>query len=103
MKKVFLILGVAAVAAFMSSCAPYTGLVYEGITIPNSVTSNTIGDNAKVGRSNYISVMGFVATGDASVNSAAKNAGIKKISHVDVEKMSILGVYTKTETIVYGE
>lgn len=105
MKKVFMFLGVASIAVLMSSCASVGlgGMVYEGITVPHSVTSNTISDNAKVGKSNHISVLGIVAVGDGGINAAAKNAGIKKISHVDEQKTSILGVYTKSETIVYGE
>lgn len=103
MKKVFMFLGIASIAGLISSCVPYHGMAYEDITAPHAVTSNTIHDNAKVGRSSYISVMGLVAVGDGGVSVAAKNAGIKKISHVDEKKTSYLGVYTKTETIVYGE
>ena len=97
-------LAVAAIAVLMSSCALLgTGMVYEGVTVPHSVTSNTISNNVKVGRSNYVSVLGMIAIGDGGINAAAKNAGIKKISHVDEQKTSILGVFTKSETIVYGE
>lgn len=103
MKKTFMLLGIVSIVGLLSSCIPYRGAAYEGVTLPQAVTSNTIGDNAKVGRSSYISVMGLVAVGDGSINAAAKNAGIKKISHVDEQKTSILGVYTKSETIVYGE
>ena len=104
MKKVFIFLAVAAIVVLMSSCSTLgAGMVYEGITVPYAVTSNTISDNTKVGRSNYVSVLGIVAVGDGGINAAANNAGIKKISHVDEQKTSILGVYTKTETIVYGE
>lgn len=104
MKKVFLFLAIASIAAIMSSCSVLgTGLVYEGITVPHTVTSNTISDNTKVGRSNYVSVLGIVAVGDGGINVAARNGGIKKITHVDVQKTSVLGVFTKSETIVYGE
>ena len=97
-------LAVAAIAVWMSSCALLgTGMVYEGVTVPHSVTSNTISNNVKVGRSNYVTVLGMIAIGDGGINAAAKNAGIKKISHVDEQKTSILGVFTKSETIVYGE
>lgn len=104
MKKVFFFLAAASIAAMMSSCSFLgAGLVYEGVTVPHSVTSNTIGDNTKVGRSNYVSVLGIVAVGDGGINVAAKNAGIKKISHVDEQRTSILGLFSKSETIVYGE
>lgn len=103
-KKVFLFLAVATIALSMSSCALVgLGMVYEGTTAPHSVTSNPIGDNTKVGRSNYVSVLGIIALGDGGINVAAKNAGIKKISHVDVQKTSVLGLFSKYETIVYGE
>lgn len=107
-KKVFMFLGVATIAILMSSCASIGtgimgGMVYEGITVPHSVTSNTISDNAKVGKAKWVSVLGIVAVGDGGINAAAKNAGIKKISHVDEEKTSVLGLFTKSETIVYGE
>lgn len=104
MKKVFMFLGVVAIAVLMSSCAILPGgMVYQDITVPHSVTANTISNDVKVGRSNYISVLGMVAVGDGGINAAAKNAGITKITHVDEEKTCILGVYTKSETIVYGE
>ena len=41
--------------------------------------------------------------GDASVQTAARNAGITKISHVDYKKTSVIGVYAKVITVVYGE
>ena len=104
MKKLFMFLGIASISLLMSSCAIFgRGMVYEGITVPHSVTSNTISDHVKVGKSNYVSVLGIVSIGDGGINAAAKNAGIKKISHVDEQKTSVLGVFTKSETIVYGE
>ena len=104
MKKVFLFLGVAAIAALASSCSTLgAGMVYEDVTSPHAVTSNPTSNKTKVGTSNSISVLGIVSLGDGGVNVAAKNAGISKISYVDVRKTSILGVYTKSETYVYGE
>ena len=44
-----------------------------------------------------------VAWGDASIQAAADAAGIKKIHHVDCEVFSILGIYSKYTTKVYGE
>lgn len=104
MKKVLLFVAIASISIMMSSCAILgTGMVYEGTTEPHSVTSNPISSNTKVGRSNYVSVLGIVAVGDGGINVAAKNAGITKISYVDVQKTNIFGLFTKAETIVYGE
>lgn len=109
MKKVSLFLAAAFCAAMMSSCsiASFLGngeaLIYEGTTAPLTVTSNPISNNIKVGRSNSVMVLGLVGVGDGGINAAAKNGGISKISFVDVQKTSILGMFTKSETIVYGD
>ena len=109
MKKVFMFLVVASIAVCATSCSAVSflsgggGMIYEGTTAPHSVTSNPISDNTRVGKSNSVTVLGMVSVGDGGINAAAKNAGIKRISHVDVQKTSILGVFSKSETIVYGE
>lgn len=41
--------------------------------------------------------------GDASVKTAAQNAGITKIHHVDYQRTNILGVFSTLEVFVYGE
>ena len=109
MKNVFLFLGAASIAAMMSSCSMISflgngdALIYDGTTAPLTVTSNPLGNHVKVGKSNYVKVLGLVGVGDGGINAAAKNGGISKISIVDVQKTSILGMFTKSETIVYGE
>ncbi|CEN49216.1 conserved hypothetical protein [Capnocytophaga canis] len=40
---------------------------------------------------------------DASIKTAAKNAGITKISTVDIKHKSFLGLIVTVETIVTGE
>ena len=100
MKK---ILSFASVVAFcmasFCSCANYAA--YVDATMPVAATSNPIGK--KVGTSSATNVLGIVFTGDAGVNKAAKDGGIKKISHVDQNSKSVLGLFTTYKTIVYGE
>ena len=89
----------------LTSCAmtssPVTGFVYQSTKGPITATSNNLG--SKVGTSEAKSILGIVGTGDASIEAAAKSAGIKKISHVDYEGSNILGIYARHTTIVYGE
>lgn len=105
MKVLKLISIVAIVAIFFSSCAiakaPLTGLIYTGTTAPVAVTSNE--GASKVGTAKAISVLGLVATGQAGVQNACKNAGITKIHHVDEKAVSVLGIFASYEVIVYGE
>lgn len=104
MKKIgFMAFGLMAM--LMSSCAVVgtgagIGTLYTGVTEGSAVTENPLG--TKVGESKATNVLGIVAVGDASINKAAKSAGIKKVSHVDIKKTSILGIFATYTTVVYG-
>ncbi len=105
MKKLVLSL-TAVMALTCASCSTITtgagiGSLYTGVSEGSIATSNEVG--TKVGESSSIGVLGLVCVGDASIQKAAKEAGIKKISHVDVKKMSVLGLFASYKTIVYGE
>jgi hypothetical protein len=96
---------VFTVAAFLfTGCAyvaaPLTGFVYTDLYAPMAATSNNIG--TKVGTAEATSILGIVATGDASINQAAKNGNISQISHVDYHSTSILGIYSTFTVMVYG-
>lgn len=105
MKKKALFL-FSVVALTMTSCASVgtevgSGGLYTGVESGLGVTSNTVGQ--KVGTSSAINVLGIYAGGNAGINAAARSAGITKISHVDHKKMSVLGLFAKYTTVVYGE
>jgi starvation-inducible outer membrane lipoprotein len=89
MKKAFLIV---SVALLLSSCA---------ITLPVNATSNEVG--SKVGMSKatgYLNVLWFDQ--DASIQKAAKQGGITKISTVDLKQTNMLGIIQTYECIVTG-
>lgn len=91
--KALKVLGAIAVVASLASCS---------ITTPLAATSNTVGTKCGTATApTFLGVLNFGA--DASIDTAAKKAGIKKISHVDVKTTSILGIYGTTTAIVYGE
>ncbi|WP_044245689.1 TRL-like family protein [Parabacteroides goldsteinii] len=102
MKK---IIAFCSAVLLLSSCAmvksPVTGFVYTGTKSPVTVTENPVG--SKKGEASTVSVLGWFAVGDASVQKAAKEAGITKISHVDEESTSVLGLFAKYTITVYGE
>ena len=71
------------------------------VTTPVTATSNEVGQ--KVGTSQAFGLGGAIwFDGDASIQTAAQNAGISKISTVDVKQTMILGIVFY-ETIVTGE
>lgn len=82
------------------SRAPVTGFWYTDVHSGVGVSSNQAGN--RVGESCATSILGLIATGDASIEAARRNGGITLISAVDETSNSILGVYAKYCTIVRG-
>ncbi len=95
------VMTVALTGCIMPSGAPITGMIYTDVTGPGYAIDSSAGFS-KVGTSECSGII-FVATGDASVQKAAQSVGITKIHHVDVNYMSILGLYGKVTTTVYGQ
>jgi hypothetical protein len=93
MKKVKAFFGLAAVVAMVSSCS---------LTLPVNATSNPVG--SKVGTAKATGFLGVLFfNADASIQTAAKNGGITKISTVDIKQSNILNLLVSYETIVTGE
>lgn len=105
MKKVTNLAVVAIIALsaalFTSSCSiGLIGAVFTKTKQPFALTMNETG--TKVGSSKALSVLNIVAIGDWGYNEAIKKGNIKKVSHVDVEVFSVLGLFTTYKTFVYG-
>ena len=105
MKKTIATLAAVAVTGlFATGCAtpfPY-GAVFTEVKMPIAASNEGL-SGQKVGTSKCTSVLGLVATGDSSIQTAARNGGISKISHVDYEVRNILGIIGAYTTKVYGE
>lgn len=93
----------------LSGCAtvqsPVPGIIFTDVKVPSNRLQAPL-DSAtysKAGSASCTSILGIIATGDASVDAAAKNGGITQIHHVDSDRYSILGLYSKYTTIVHGE
>jgi hypothetical protein len=102
MKKVFIL---AIACLFLTSCAfvrsPLSGVLYGDVKSPVTATGNP--GSMKVGTAEATSILGIVATGDASIEAAAKAAGITKIHHVDEHAVNYFIFYAKYTVYVYGE
>ena len=77
-----------------------TGAVYSGYRSPGQVGTAQTG---KIGEACASSILGWIATGDASIEEAKRAGGITQIAHVDHEQFSILQGYATTCTIVHGQ
>ena len=83
--------------AFLTGCSAVVspvsnGFLFTNISAPVGATSNE--GSSKMGTGTCVSVLGFVAVGDASIDSAAKSARITKIHHVDYDGFSVLFLYS---------
>lgn len=57
----------------------------------------------KTGYACIYAAFGAISLGDASIDTAMRNGGIKDVYSVDTENLSIMGVYTKQCTVVLGK
>jgi hypothetical protein len=76
------------------------GTIYAGYKSPGQVGTAAAG---KTGEACISSILGIIATGDASIEAAKKAGGITQIAHVDHEQFGVLGVYATSCTIVHGQ
>lgn len=95
----------AAAMLFLSGCAmimgPVMGAWYTDVKGPITATGQpSKGDRS--GEACATSILGLIATGDASIETARKNAGVTKVTAVDFTGSSILGIYAKYCTVVFG-
>jgi len=105
--KILPVLMVLAALLFTAGCVSPNGAPVYGWLITSDVKGPiAVGDPnvqcEKTGTSECSGII-FFASGDASIDAAMKAGGITKVHHVDCKVFSVLGLYCKYETIVYGE
>jgi hypothetical protein len=101
-------ISIALLSLFVVSCAQTSNGVNAGFIYnswkdrdPISRVDNSIAAS-RSGQACVHNVLGLVATGDSSIDSAKKNGNITKVTHVDRNFMSVLGFYAEGCTVVYG-
>jgi hypothetical protein len=93
----------AALVALVGCATVYpVGVAYTEVKVPVTATGVVV-DSPKVGTAECMSVLSLVALGDASIEAAMKQGGIKKVSHVDWDAKNILGIIGKYKVTVYGD
>ena len=98
--------GVALVCLTMSGCAGVlNGFLYTDVGLPGRAQDLPAGSNhagTKEGKSCGSSILGLVATGDASIDGARRAGGITTILVVDHHYTTILGLFSTLCTNVRG-
>lgn len=111
MKRLTLVLMLVVAAGMLSGCAGYfsspvvppPGWAFTDYAAPQDADLDETSLGNKTGTASSENVLGLVAWGDASVQTAARNGGIDQINQTDYRFFNILGVYSKYTTVVYGE
>ncbi len=93
-------------AGLMAGCATVMsrngmGLVFTDVKDTVMATTNVA--RTKKGEACATNILSIVSTGDMSVETAKRSAGITKVSSIDYSQYAVLGVFAKTCTIVTGE
>lgn len=104
MKKI--LLPVFAAALLSTGCAgvatPANGLLFGNVTWDSAIDNNGV-SASKEGKACASSILGLLATGDASVKKAKANGNITKVANVSHESSNFLGLYAQYCTVVSGQ
>ena len=103
--------GIAILALFaimLTGCgamvaSPVTGTLSTNVSGPVGLASGDNQPDLKVGTGSVTSVLGLIASGDASIRTAAQSANIQKIYYVDYKSTGVLGIFATYTIYVYGE
>tara|TARA_B100000927_G_C16236109_1_gene377461 strand:+ start:242 stop:547 length:306 start_codon:yes stop_codon:yes gene_type:complete len=93
------------VSLVLTGCAatPHMPAFLFSSTKGNVTSTLARGAVKKTGSSCTKNFLGLVSVGDASIESARKDAGIKKIAYIDNSYKNILGLYQEYCTLVRGK
>lgn len=107
MKKIMMVFTVASLALVygtlvgcMPVASPVAGIIYTETKWGDTATSEAAA--TKEGKACAQTVLGWIATGDASIGAAKAQGGITKVAHVDHTSHNILGLFAEFCTIVKG-
>lgn len=76
------------------------GFIYADVKLPGSTTTSS---GQKTGTACAKSILGWVASGDASIEAAKKNGAITQVSTVDHSMENTLGIIAEYCTVVTGK
>jgi hypothetical protein len=94
-------LGVVVLTGCQPVASPLAGIIFNDTKFGWEATSNA--NATKEGKACANTILGMVATGDASISAAKAAGGITQVAHVDHSAKSILGIVAEFCTIVKGQ
>jgi hypothetical protein len=105
MKRELLLLTAAGGLLVLTGCqpvaSPLMGVLYNETKFGWEATQHS--NTTKEGKACANTIMGLVATGDASISAAKAAGGITEVAHVDHSAKSVMGITGEFCTIVKGK
>jgi hypothetical protein len=83
-----------------SVATPLPGWIYTGVKGP--IDAENAFEATKKGEACAVSILGLIASGDASIVAAKADGKIREVATVDHKSTSVLGIYASFCTIVTG-
>jgi len=107
MKRLLVGCVLAGMALGLTGCygapvMPPIGIFYSDIQAPLDVDYDQTALTNKTGEATSMSILGLVALGDCSAEAAARDGGIKTITHADYKFHNLLGIIQTFTTVVQG-
>jgi len=102
MHSVVVVLALVLITGCMSVKSPAIGVLYTELKAPLDAEGDSV-TFSKVGKATCTSIMGLVATGDASISTAMEDGGITRLHHVDYEVKNVLGFIGEFTIVAYGD
>lgn len=96
----FIGVGMLSLSGCQIVASPLAGGIYNETKYGDMATTSS--SATKEGKACATSILGLVATGDASVTAAKMNGGITNVAVVDHTAKNIVGVFGEWCTIVKG-
>lgn len=78
------------------------GTLFTSVKGPVTATGAS-SEGSRSGSGSAFNILGLVAIGDASIDSAKRQGGIKTVTHVDYESFTVLGLFSSFKVVVHGD
>ncbi len=88
-------------AGCMPVASPVAGIIFTDAKWGTIATP--LAATPKTGQACAQTILGWFATGDASISTAKANGGVTKVAVIDHTSKNILGIFAEFCTIVKGE
>lgn len=95
--------GLAGCVGLSVPMVPGQGFLVTAASYPHFQAAVNGELGSRSGESSAVTVLWVVTVGDASVERAARTAGIKRIATIDHTYLNVLGIFSRFTTNVTGE